>query len=177
MIGLICAGVVTAWVVYMIIKQYKPQPVLLCAGLTLMLCAVAFRISPILPAKETTGLTWLDPVEVVKNLMSTRTAGLGMMLMAIAGFSRYMEHVGASKALYALVASPLRFIHSPYLLLAMAFYVSQVLVLFIPSHAGLGLLLMVTMYPILIRKGVTKLSALAVIGCAQFIDQIGRAHV
>lgn len=170
MLGLMCAGIVTAWVVYMIIKQYKPQPVLLCAGLTLMLCAVVFRISPILPPKETTGLIWLDPAEVVKNLLSTRTGGLGMMLMAIAGFARYMEHVGASKALYALVASPLRFIRSPYVLLAIAFYITQVLVLFIPSHAGLGLLLMVTMYPILIRKGVSKLSALAVIGCCQFID-------
>ena len=170
MLGLICAGVVTAWVVYMIIKQYKPQPVLICAGLSLMFCAVIFKIGPILPPKETTGLIWLDPIEVIKNLLSTRTAGLGMMLMAIAGFSRYMEHVGASKALYAVVASPLKFIRSPYVLLAIAFYVTQVLVLFIPSHAGLGLLLMVTMYPILIRKGVSKLSALAVIGCCQFID-------
>ncbi len=46
----------------------------------------------------------------------------------------------------------------------------QFLVLFIPSHAGLGLLLMVTMYPILVRSGVSKLSALSVIGICQYID-------
>ena len=67
MLGLICAGVVTAWVVYMIIKQYKPEPVLICAGLSLMFCAVIFKISPILSPKETTGLIWLDPIEVIKN--------------------------------------------------------------------------------------------------------------
>jgi len=72
--------------------------------------------------------------------------------------------------LFAVVASPLKLIRSPYVLLVFSFLITQILVLFIPSHAGLGLLLMVTMYPILIRKGVSKLSALAVIGCCQFID-------
>ncbi len=170
MAGLILAGVVTAWLVYMIVKRYTPQPVLLIAGLTLLICAAVLKMGPLLPGKETTGLIWLDPFEIVKNLMSTRTAGLGMMLMAVGGFARYMEHVGASKALFALVASPLKVISSPYILLVFSFIITQILVLFIPSHAGLGLLLMVTMYPILIRKGVSKLSALAVIGCCQFID-------
>ncbi|EOI5014252.1 C4-dicarboxylate ABC transporter, partial [Campylobacter jejuni] len=38
------------------------------------------------------------------------------------------------------------------------------------SHAGLALLLMVTMYPILVRSGVSKLSALSVIAICQYID-------
>jgi DcuC family C4-dicarboxylate transporter len=170
MAGLVLAAVVTAWLIYMIARRYKPQAILLIAGLSLMLGAAILKTGPILGAKETTGLIWFDPFEVVKNLMSTRTAGLGMMLMAVGGFARYMEHVGASKALFALVASPLRWIRSPYVLLVIAFFITQILVLFIPSHAGLGLLLMVTMYPILIRKGVSRLSALSVIGCCQFID-------
>ncbi len=102
--------------------------------------------------------------------MSSRLAGLGLTLMAIAGFSRYMEHVGASRALFAIFEKPLKTIKSPYLLLVISFLVTQVLVIFIPSHAGLGMLLMVTMYPILIRSGISPLSALAVIGCCQFID-------
>lgn len=44
------------------------------------------------------------------------------------------------------------------------------MVIFVPSHAGLALLLMVTLYPILIRSGVSPMSALGVIGCAQFVD-------
>ena len=90
--------------------------------------------------------------------------------MSIAGFAKYMEYVGASRSLFAVIASPLKMIKSPYILLVLGFFVSQFLVLFIPSHAGLGLLLMVTMYPIFIRAGVSKLSALGVIGCAQYID-------
>jgi DcuC family C4-dicarboxylate transporter len=170
MLGLCLATPVTAWVVYMIAKRQKPQGVLILAGLVLLAFTAIFKIGPVLPPKETTGLVLFDPFELIRNLMSTRTAGLGMTLMAIAGFARYMEHVGASKALYALVASPLKLVRSPYVLLVLAFFVTQILVLFIPSHAGLGLLLMVTMYPILIRTGVSKLSALGVIGCCQFID-------
>jgi len=127
-------------------------------------------MGPLLPGKETTGLIWFDPFEIIKNLMSSRTGGLGMMLMAIGGFGRYMEHVGASKALYALVASPLKLIRSPYVLLALSFIVTQILVLFIPSHGGLAMLLMVTMYPILIRRGISKLSAAGMIACCQFIE-------
>jgi DcuC family C4-dicarboxylate transporter len=170
MLGAILSGIVTAIVVYMLAKQYKPQPVLFFGGITLMFFTVVCGIGPILPPKETTNLIWFDIFEVVKNLLSSRLAGLGLMLMTIAGFAKYMDHVGASKALFAVFGRPLRLIKSPSLLLVLSFIVTQILVIFIPSHAGLGLLLMVTMYPILIRTGVSKLSALGVIGCCQFID-------
>ncbi|MFD0966294.1 C4-dicarboxylate transporter DcuC [Seminibacterium arietis] len=102
--------------------------------------------------------------------MSSTLSGLGLTLMSIAGFSAYMDHVGASYALFKVFEKPLKSIKSPYVLLIISFVVTQFLVIFIPSHAGLALLLMVTMYPILIRSGVSKLSALAVIATCQFID-------
>lgn len=104
------------------------------------------------------------------NSIDTHLSGLGLTLMSIAGFSAYMDHVGASYALFKVFEKPLKSIKSPYVLLIISFVVTQFLVIFIPSHAGLALLLMVTMYPILIRSGVSKLSALAVIATCQFID-------
>lgn len=170
MLGVILALLVLALVVYMLAKGYKPQPVLLLGGLLLMGLTVAFDISPLLPEKKTTNLEFFDIFQVFSDILSSRMAGLGLTLMAIAGFSRYMDHVGASKALFAIFEKPLKSVRSPYLLLVVAFFVTQILVIFIPSHAGLGMLLMVTMYPILIRTGVSPLSALAVIGTCQFID-------
>lgn len=164
------ALLVIIWVIYMIIKKYMPQAVLLIAGIVLLFATYFFSFNPILDAKQSSGSALLDIFQTIQVLLSTRVAGLGLTIMSIAGFAKYMEYVGASKSLFALVASPLRYIRSPYLLLVFGFFVSQVLVLFIPSHAGLGLLLMVTMYPILIRAGVSKLSALGVIGCAQYMD-------
>jgi DcuC family C4-dicarboxylate transporter len=154
----------------MIIKRYYPQAVLLTAGCVLLLYVFFMMHTPILEAKESSGSNFLDVFQTIKSLLATRVAGLGLMIMSIAGFAKYMDYLGASRSLFAVVAAPLRLIKSPYLLLVLGFYVSQFLVLFIPSHAGLGLLLMVTMYPILIRAGVSKLSALGVIGCAQYMD-------
>lgn len=170
MLGVILALLVTALVIYMLAKGYKPQPVLLLGGLLLMGLTVAFDIGPLLPEKKTTNFEFFDIFKVFSDILSSRLAGLGLTLMAIAGFSRYMDHVGASKSLFAVFEKPLKSVRSPYLLLVVAFLVTQILVIFIPSHAGLGMLLMVTMYPILIRTGVSPLSALAVIGTCQFID-------
>ncbi|HWR29958.1 MAG TPA: C4-dicarboxylate transporter DcuC [Negativicutes bacterium] len=168
--GVVIAALVIVWVIYMIIKKFFPQAILLIAGIVLLFATYFLGINPILSAKESSGSALLDIVHTIKVLLSSRVAGLGLIIMSIAGFARYMEYIGASKSLFAVVASPLKLIKSPYLLLVFGFFVSQFLVLFIPSHAGLGLLLMVTMYPILIRAGVSKLSALGVIGCAQYMD-------
>ncbi|MEG0831323.1 MAG: C4-dicarboxylate transporter DcuC, partial [Acidaminococcaceae bacterium] len=50
------------------------------------------------------------------------------------------------------------------------YVLGQFLALFITSASGLGLLLMVTMYPVLIGLGVSPLSAVAVIGTTQSLD-------
>ena len=161
--------IVIAWVIYMIIKKHYPQAVLLFAGIILLSWAVFVNGSAILAAKESSGSTILDIFSTIQVLMSTRVADLGLTIMSIAGFAKYMDYIGAGKSLFAVVSTPVKKIHSPYILLVACFYISQFLVIFIPSHAGLALLLMVTMYPILIRAGVSKLSALGVIGCAQYI--------
>ena len=171
MLGLIVAGLVVVWVGYMIVKKYYPQTILVVASMLLLLAALIINVKGgILPAKEATGSALLDLFHVFKVISSSRVAGLGLTIMSIAGFASYMDYVGASRALFGLVGAPLKKIKSPYVLLVLAFLVTQFLVLFIPSHAGLGLLLMVTMYPILIRSGVSKMSAVGVIACCQFID-------
>ncbi|WP_371364276.1 Putative cryptic C4-dicarboxylate transporter DcuD [Sporomusa rhizae] len=168
--GILITILVVVWVIYMIVKKHYPQAVLLAAGSILLFATYCIGSNPILAAKESSGSAVLDIFHTIKVLLSSRVAGLGLTIMSIAGFARYMEYIGASKALFAVVASPLKHIKSPYILLVLSFYMSQFLVLFIPSHAGLALLLMVTVYPILIRAGVSKLSALGVIGCAQYMD-------
>lgn len=161
---------VVAWVIFMILKKFYPQAVLLIAGMVLLVFACILGHGPLLEGKQSSGSAFLDVFNTISVLLSSRVAGLGLMIMSIAGFAKYMEYIGASKSLFALVATPIKYIKSPYVLLVFSFFISQFLVLFIPSHAGLGLLLMVMLYPILIRAGVSKLSALGVIGCAQYMD-------
>ncbi|WP_368876938.1 C4-dicarboxylate transporter DcuC, partial [Proteus mirabilis] len=144
MTGLIIAALVTALVVYLLARGYKPQPVLLLGGMLLLLLTASLDLNPLLPENKSTQFKYFDIFQIFTDIMSSRLAGLGLTLMAIAGFSRYMEHVGASRALFAIFEKPLKTIKSPYLLLVISFLVTQILVIFIPSHAGLGMLLMVT---------------------------------
>ena len=168
--GPLLALLVTVGVGYLVFRSYKAQTVLALGGIFLMACAVLLTGKGILPAKASTGLVWFDIFEFIKNTLSSRAAGLGLMIMSVAGFAKYMDHIGASKILVNYAVRPLLKIRSPYVVLAGCYLLGQVLSLFITSASGLGLLLMVTMYPVLVRLGVSKLSAVAVIGTTQSMD-------
>lgn len=168
--NIVLSLIVTFWVGYLIVKKYKPQPVLFIAGLILMFSAVALGIGKILPVKESTGLVLFDAFEFIKQTFSSRAAGLGLNIMAVGGFARYMDHIGASKALVKLTIKPLLALRSPYIVMSAAWIVGMLLGLCINSASGLAMLLMVTMFPVLISLGVSRLSATAVIATTLCLD-------
>ncbi|RDY28087.1 C4-dicarboxylate ABC transporter [Romboutsia weinsteinii] len=170
MLGLILAAIVSIGTGYFIVKKYKAQTVLLLAGMILMGCAIILGTGVIVSPEETTGFAWFDILEFIKITFSSRAAGMGLAIMAVGGFARYMDKIGASDALVNIAIKPLKLIRSPYLVLAMGYIIGQILNIFIPSASGLGVLLMVTMYPILIKLGVSKLSATAMIGTSACLD-------
>lgn len=102
--------------------------------------------------------------------MKTRLPGLGLNIMWIAGFSYYMDKIGASKALVKACVRPLSAIRSPYVLLAVTYVIGQFMALFINSAVGLGLLLMASIFPLLVELGVSRTSAAAVIGSTCCLD-------
>ncbi len=168
--GIVISLLVTFWAGYLIVKKYKPQPVLFIAGLVLMFAAVTFGLGTILPAKESTGLVLFDAFEFIKKTFSSRAGGLGLNIMAVGGFARYMDHIGASKALVKLTIKPLLALRSPYLVMAGTWVLGMFLGLAINSASGLAMLLMVTAFPILVSLGVSRLSAVAVIATTLCLD-------
>jgi len=135
-----------------------------------MFAAVALGLGRILPVKESTGLVLFDAFEFIKQTFSSRAAGLGLNIMAVGGFARYMDHIGASKALVKLTIKPLLALRSPYIVMSAAWVVGMLLGLCINSASGLAMLLMVTMFPVLISLGVSRLSATAVIATTLCLD-------
>lgn len=170
MLGLLIAIVVTAWVGILVFKNYKAQAILFLGGIILMAAALLLGTGPVIGAKQSTGFAWFDIFEFMRQTFSSRAAGLGLMIMSVAGFAKYMDHIGASKVLVYLSAKPLSKLRAPYVVLALTYVLGQFLALFIPSASGLGVLLMVTMYPVLTGLGVSRLSAVAVIGTTQCLD-------
>jgi len=169
-LGIIISLIVTFWLGYLIVNKYKPQPVLFMAGLILMFTAVALGLGKILPVKDSTGLVLFDAFEFIKQTFSSRAAGLGLNIMAVGGFARYMDHIGASKALVSLTIRPLLALRAPYIVMSAAWIVGMFLGLCINSASGLAMLLMVTIFPVLISLGVSRLSATAVIATTLCLD-------
>ncbi len=153
-------------VVYGIIKDYNPQAVLALAGMALFTVAYWLGLHPILPADKSTGFALFDLFEVFKGIFSYRAAGLGLTIMAVAGFATYMSHIGASQALVRVAVKPVAGIQSSSICYLVAVFVS----LFVTSATGLGLLLMVTMYPVMRNLGISPASACGVIATSQAFE-------
>ncbi|EDL3629305.1 transporter [Salmonella enterica subsp. enterica serovar Newport] len=172
MTAFIIAIVITLIAAWLIVKNYQPQTVLLFAGLALLTVTVLFYPeSSILYGKaKSTGSTWLDIFSFAKESLTTQIAGIGLIIMAAGGFASYMDHIKASNAMVNMCIRPLQVIKAPYLILALGYICAQLLHVAISSAAGLAMLLLVTFFPVLVRLGVSKASAAAMIGLCAFMD-------
>lgn len=177
MTGVILSLLVTIFMVRYLLKRFRPQFVLFTGGLVLIFAALILHsfgvldAATILPKKvASTGWEWFDPFKCISSLMSSRVAGLGLIIMSASGYSKYMSMIGASARMADVMSRPLRCLNSPYLVLALSYLVGQVMNVFIPSASGLALLLMVTMYPVLVKLGVSPLSAAALIATSGCLD-------
>ncbi len=84
-----------------------------------MCFAIILGTGTILNAKASTGFIWFDIFRFLKNTLSSRAGGLGLTIMAVAGFAKYMDQIGASKALVKIIIKPLQKLKSPYIVLAL----------------------------------------------------------
>ncbi|MGL6398821.1 C4-dicarboxylate transporter DcuC [Aeromonas veronii] len=147
---------------YLIAKNYDAKIVLFGAGLLLMFAAVGLG-HPLLPAAQSSGLSWLDPFVQIKQIFISQMGNVGLTIMVLFGFSSYMSHIGANDVAVMLLTRPLSRIRSPYLLVPVIFLLGNLLSLVVPSAASLAVLLMATLYPVLKASNMSSLTAGAVI--------------
>ncbi|WP_114007727.1 C4-dicarboxylate transporter DcuC [Cohaesibacter intestini] len=172
MLGFLIGLVVTIGVAWLIIKKYQAHTVLLLAGLLLLTLTlfVAPDTSILFKKAKSTGLSLFDIFDYVRGSLAYRAAGLGMIIMAAGGFAKYMDHIGATDAMVNVAIRPLGLLNAPYMVLALGYAVGQFLNIFIPSAAGLAMLLLVTFFPTLVRLGVSRAAAAAMIGTTAVLD-------
>lgn len=168
-IGPIIAILFIFVVARLLLRDYHPHAVLLIAGL-LMLTITLFLGLPMPKVENSTGSTVMDLFRLIKESFAGTNAGVGLMIMSIGGFVAYSDKIGASGALVHLAMKPLSLLKKyPHITAAAVIPIGQVLFVCIPSAAGLGLLLMASVFPILVRLGVSRLSAVSVItACTAF---------
>jgi DcuC family C4-dicarboxylate transporter len=158
--------VVVAWA---LLRGFYPHAVLLLAGMAMLIVAGGLGMT-LPPLEETTRSALFDLARYVAESFAKTLQGVGLMIMAIGGFVAYMEHIGASRVLVRLATRPLQwFRRYPYTTSSLLIPVGQALFVCIPSAAGLGLLLMASVFPLIVQLGVSRLSAVSVIvACTSF---------
>jgi DcuC family C4-dicarboxylate transporter len=168
----IAALIIVALTVFLVVKRYQTHAVLFLSGFALLVTAhlnEAFTGAD--GSRESiTGLFAFDLFAMVSEAFSSRVARIGMIIMAAGGFARYMSAISASAALVRLSTRPLTRVNNPYVLLAGTYVAGQTLNIFIPSAAGLAMLLLVALYPTLVQLGVRAVAAAAVIGTTACLD-------
>lgn len=151
----------TGWAV---VKKYQVNMVLLLGGLALNILAVAGGLTSFLPKNAAaTGFVGFDFMELLRAISRTQIAGVGFIILVSGGFAEYMKAIGASDRFVTVCAKPLPLIKNPYLILAAVFIFGHCLGLIITSAAGLAMLMVVTVYPLIIRVGCSSLAAAAVV--------------
>ncbi len=88
MVGVILTLVAIGLVSYFVIKNYYPPIILLLLGLLLLFCAYLEGVPAVAP-KASTNFFAFDFAQAFTNLLKGRLPGLGLNIMAIAGFAVY----------------------------------------------------------------------------------------
>ena len=151
----------TGW---MIVKRYQTAMVLLMAGLSMIVFAVVCGVTGFLPkGMKSSGLIWFDVIDLLRSIAVKQVSGIGLLIMVAGGFAAYMDRIGAARALVNVCITPLKSLSSPYLIMVFGYLIGQMLCMVILSAAGLAMLLLVALYPILVGVGVSPVASAAVI--------------
>ncbi len=155
----------------LVIKKFKAQTVLLLGGLIMMFAAYLLGYTTsFVEAKKATGVLFFDAFEFINITTAKDAANLGLMIMTCTGFAKYMDHIGASSRLVVTAIKPLGKMKSAYLVMALTFILNMFMSLVIPSASGLAMLMMVTIFPILVRLGVSPVGAAAAVATGHLLD-------
>ena len=155
----------------LLMKRYQPQPILIGMGILMMYIAYEGSwINAILDESQSTGVLVFDAMDIVRITTSENVVSLGLMIMTCAGYAKYMEHIGAGTRLAHTFIKPLYRLNRPYIVLALMFLLNMGLSICVPNPLSLALLMMVTIYPVLLRLGVSPIGTAAVIATGHLMD-------
>lgn len=154
--------VTTGWFIF---KRYQTAMVLFLGGMILISIALLAGVTDYLPkGVKPSGFVGFDMFDILRRFATKQVVGTGFLIMVAGGFAGYMDRIGAAKSLVNIALKPLKHFSQPYIVLAIGYIIGSMLIAVIPSAAGLAMLLLVALYPILRSVGVSAAAAAAVIG-------------
>ncbi|MGC9344479.1 MAG: C4-dicarboxylate transporter DcuC [Bacteroidales bacterium] len=169
-LSVILALAMIAITAFLLIKGYYPQMILLIAGIIMLI--LAYFLGKDLPVLiKPTGMIAFDLIAYLKESFSGKLAGVGLMIMSIGGYVKYMQHLGASSTLVKVAMKPISYFKkTPYLAAVLVIPIGQLTFTCVSSATGLGMLLMAAIYPVLMNLGISRVTAVSVITACTVFD-------
>ena len=145
-----------AIVIFMLIKKMDIKITLFLMGIVLMFVGCALG-NP-LGGEDfvSTGSVFLDPLKVIADQFKSTISSAGFIILILGGYSAYMSAINANSVTVNVLTKPIAKIKSVFLL-------GNLLSLVIPSASNLAVILLATLYPILIKAGMSSLTAAGII--------------
>ncbi len=150
-------------VVFMLIKKMDIKMTLFLIGIILMYIAMAFGNGIAISDFESSGIALLDPLKAIVDQFKSTITSAGFIILILGGYSSYMSHIKANNVTVSVLTRPIAKIKSVYILVPLVFLLGNVLSLVIPSASNLAVILLATLYPIMVRAGMSSLTAGAII--------------
>lgn len=150
-------------VVFMLIKKMDIKMTLFLIGIVLMYIAMAFGNEIAISGFESSGIALLDPLKAIVDQFKSTITSAGFIILILGGYSSYMSQIKANNVTVSVLTRPIAKIKSVYILVPLVFLLGNVLSLVIPSASNLAVILLATLYPIMVRSGMSSLTAGAII--------------
>lgn len=150
-------------IVFMLIKKMDIKITLFTIGIVLMFIAMATGKGIAIKDFESTGVFWLDPLKAIADQFKATIISSGFIILILGGYSAYMSHIKANDITVRALIKPIEKIKSVYILVPIVFLIGNILSLVVPSASNLAIILLATLYPIMVRVGMSPLTAGAVI--------------
>lgn len=155
--------------IFLISKKYNTVMILFSMSFFIMLIYTLYTGNSVL-TENSSGNNIIDIFEYIVRDFSNQTVKIGILLMSVIGFIKYMEHIQAIDLLVQLISKPLKKIKRKRIIIVFTIFLVAVLKLFIPSHLGVVTLLMTFLYPILINIGIDNSTAVSAIVLGGAVD-------
>ena len=150
-------------VVFMLIKKMDIKMTLFLIGIILMYIAMAFGNGIAISDFESSGIALLDPLKAIVDQFKSTITSAGFIILILGGYSSYMSQIKANNVTVSVLTRPIAKIKSVYILVPLVFLLGNVLSLVIPSASNLAVILLATLFPIMVRAGMSPLTAGAII--------------
>lgn len=156
------AIIAVAVVIFMLIKKMDIKITLFLMGVVLMFIAMLMG-NGISADFAGTGAPWLDPLKAIADQFKSTLSSAGFIILILGGYSAYMSAIGANEVTVSVLTKPIGRIKSVYILVPVVFLLGNLLSLVIPSASNLAIILLATLFPVMVKSGMSSLTAAGII--------------